>query len=143
MALLIISLAVYTFNQYRKIAEDSSIVSKSSQIDAFNRFFIYSKPSSGRILGFEVYNLLSKVKDINTNDNVQDRVYIQYKTEAPFFAENQIDSLLTRLHLVPPFPDQGLIPEGEIQYYTRQYDYEYDFSAQYGQNGKINLIRIK
>ena len=121
IAILIISLTMYTLTTIRMYSENSSSLTKSSQDEAFNRYFVYQ---NGNISWCDAYNLVRKVKDINENLNLSDEITVKY--QGTVIANSSLDNLASQIE-----------SEG-YENVIREYSYEYS----YGSDGRINEIRI-
>ena len=79
ITILLISLMIYTVTQIRDYNEASSTQTLNTQIEAFNRFYVYSKPAdeTEKIKGSEVCNIICKSIDINQGWSAQ-KIKITY-----------------------------------------------------------------
>ena len=66
IAILIISVCMYMYTSFRDLYASSMQMHDTAQVEAFNSFF-YNFPSE--IKGYEVYNILGKINDVNANSD--------------------------------------------------------------------------
>ncbi len=79
IAVLLISLIMFQLANIRQIANVSSAQTYHTQAEAFNRFFVYSKPESEDLIhGYDVYNIIQKAIDCNMNENSMGQIQISY-----------------------------------------------------------------
>ncbi len=125
IAVLVISIAMYMISMLRDFSESSSMQTASSQNEAFNRFFVYSANSSGKINGYEAYNIVRKVQDINLNEDDDTRIYVTTDKFTKTIVDENISNIISTL-------------SGDMSS-TSTYFYEYS----YGPDGRIDGVSIK
>ena len=65
ITVLLISITMSVVTTLRDYSNVSSTQTQNSQVEAFNRFFVYSKPyGDGLIKGSDAYNIYKKAQDI-------------------------------------------------------------------------------
>lgn len=90
ISVMVISLFMYVFSSIMEFQTDSKAQLQSSQITAFNRFFVesydldYGK-SGYQINGSDVYNIIRKVDDINNNPDIDVEITISPNTYVATF----------------------------------------------------------
>ncbi len=127
ISLLIISLAMYVFTSARKYGEDSSNLIKSSQNEAFNRFFVYSETSGGLIRRFEAFNIINKIIDINTNFDEGISITLNFNG-ANYITEDELRMCA-----------DSLVNSSNISN-AKERNVTYHYS--YGNDGRINQVSI-
>ena len=139
IAVLIISLAMYIVNVFRDYNENASLLNRSSQDEAYNRYFEYSfhdvDPTipDVQIYGYDVHNLIQKVLDIDEDNDYYDTDQVSTFAKGPsiqFGIINTSTASIIRQYLLPSFSGDNL---------SKKYTYRY----QYGNNGRINTIIIE
>ena len=124
IAVLIISLAMYVVTSLRDYNENASFLNRSSQDEAFNRYFVYSQRSNSKLKGYEVANLLRKVADVNENLEFTDRILVTYNG--------------TNIQNISSLKAQADSIIADNTRWLSDGTYSYD----YGNNGRINKLTI-
>ncbi len=129
LALLIISLTMYMLNSFRDYNENVSRSNKSSQDEAFNRYFVSSHYNmEGTIFGYEAYNLINKAIDIYDDDDEASKISITTNSGGtPLIGVNTPAAMYSTYSAV--FDGDNML---------KKFKYSYTF----GDNGRIATISI-
>ncbi len=130
IAVLVVSLAMYMINVFRDYSESASLRNRSSQDESFNRYFVFSDINGGRVYGYDAYNLIGKVIEINEDlDFYNTPVNV---TAPTIIVNNSViipNAEHMRLFVLPFFSGDNL---------TKEYEYSY----RYGSDGRISMIEL-
>ncbi len=131
ITVLVISLTMYIVSAIRSYSEGEAMATSSSQIEAFNRYFVYLAPSGSKIKGYEAYNVICKAYDLNKTfgDNI---IQIWFRT--PITHTKDIEDLLDAEAIF----EHRSSEKGHYLNVLNDYTYTYT----YGNDGRINEIRI-
>ena len=79
VTIILISMVMFYFNKVKDISSAASAHSYNEQVEAFNRFFVYSKPDLGaKVYGSDAYNIIGKAIDINSNEWSLGKIEIEF-----------------------------------------------------------------
>ena len=126
IALLIISLSLFTVALYRRYADQEISKTYSNQSEAYNRFFVYTGSSGSSISGYDAYNVICKAFDINSNLDTNDRIIVNGCGVHNSTNPNDINSVRAYFDISYDTDDRMVVSDTtrlERQNYTYTYDY--------------------
>ncbi len=141
IAVLLISLAMWFLNALRDYNSDVANQEKMTEIEAFNRFFIYSRPNDGLITGSEMINIIGKAVDYNAIYQDVDH-YVEIHVSGIKFSGASLPSFSSTLPLAgwnKFIEDVGKSSDTLLWQRRVRYNYEYDPNV--GRVYKINFSK--
>ena len=117
IAILIISLFMYSFNKITDYNYNTSTLTAAAQNESFNRYFVYAT-TDGFVKGFDAFNLVSKAADMNNTLDPANKIRINVDGAT---VEN-VDSRIN-----------------DDAWLKRTFSFEYTFNT----DGKVNYIELR
>lgn len=115
IGVLIVSISMYMLTTFRDVYNDSIAQFDAQQISSFNSFFV-NYPST--IKGYDVYNIIGKINEVNADSNNEYFIY--------FNNDTTIETINPK----------------EYFYFTEKLEYDYSYSYDLDIDGVISRVYI-
>ncbi len=159
IAVIIISIAMWFVNAIRENEANSIYQAQAEEIDAFNRYFIYSATGQpdwkyieggyeAKITGAEMISLIGKARDYSISYQDQEHV-IAVIIRGINFTDNNLTSSLTHFsgsNIISTIPDSdwnNFVEKAKVSSDPLLFDRVITYSCKYsGSTGRINVIQF-
>lgn len=124
IGVLIISISMYMLTAFRDVYESSMNEFEAQQIASFNSYFTQF---GSTIKGYDAYNIIGKINEVNTNPN--SNYFIHFSSNdiiKQYDSVNQCD----------------IIKREKTFYYTETFLDEFTYSYEFDLDGAIYRVRI-
>ena len=126
IGVLIVSISIYELSSFRDYYELNNKALIAREITNFNSYF--DNIGIDNKYGYEVYNVIGKVVDINSNPNLEHSISINYSSPSLSFISSDANTLRKNRDLIFYYTEKFAIwsGDGNNRYYLKNFNIQYE-----------------